>query len=134
MTHALEWPSLTCQWLPIVKTVGYSVPSSSAGGGEGASSSSGGGGTSNEVGGVAASNGAEDHSLLLGTHTTGEQNYLMVVSCNLPKSDAVIDNREDEGGEGNETDGNDEKKRSGGTGVGADRRDNDDDDDMPSAR
>lgn len=60
MTHALEWPSLTCQWLPTVKNAGAT---------------------------------ASEHSLLLGTHTTGEQNYLMVASCNLPKDDAVIDNR-----------------------------------------
>eukprot|EP00339_Tiarina_fusa_P005149 CAMPEP_0117005082 /NCGR_PEP_ID=MMETSP0472-20121206/5830_1 /TAXON_ID=693140 ORGANISM="Tiarina fusus, Strain LIS" /NCGR_SAMPLE_ID=MMETSP0472 /ASSEMBLY_ACC=CAM_ASM_000603 /LENGTH=478 /DNA_ID=CAMNT_0004706231 /DNA_START=33 /DNA_END=1469 /DNA_ORIENTATION=+ len=60
MTHALEWPSLTCQWLPTVKNAGAT---------------------------------ASEHSLLLGTHTTGEQNYLMVASCNLPKDDVVIDNR-----------------------------------------
>ena len=29
----------------------------------------------------------EEHSLLLGTHTTGEQNYLMVASCALPRDD-----------------------------------------------
>lgn len=62
MTHALEWPSLTCQWLPTVKK---------------------------NVG----SPNVQEHSLLLGTHTTGEQNYLMVASCNLPKDDAVIDQR-----------------------------------------
>jgi histone-binding protein RBBP4 len=61
MTHSLEWPSLTCQWLPTVKNAGEK---------------------------------ASEHSLLLGTHTTGEQNYLMLASVNLPKSDAVIDNRE----------------------------------------
>ena len=60
MTHALEWPSLTCQWTPNMKGAGDS---------------------------------ATEHSLLLGTHTTGEQNYLMVASCNLPKDDVVIDNR-----------------------------------------
>jgi histone-binding protein RBBP4 len=60
MTHALEWPSLTCQWLPTVKNAGST---------------------------------ASEHSMLLGTHTTGEQNYLMVASCNLPKDDVVIDNR-----------------------------------------
>jgi histone-binding protein RBBP4 len=63
MTHSLEWPSLTCQWLPTVKNAG---PNS------------------------------YEHSLLLGTHTAAdEQNYLMVASCNLPKDDAVIDNRID---------------------------------------
>mmetsp|Transcript_12560 Transcript_12560/g.18453 ORF Transcript_12560/g.18453 Transcript_12560/m.18453 type:complete len:148 (-) Transcript_12560:3295-3738(-) len=36
---------------------------------------------------------AMEHSLLLGTHTTGEQNYLMLASVNLPKIDSVIDNR-----------------------------------------
>jgi histone-binding protein RBBP4 len=60
MTHSLEWPSLTCQWLPTVKNAGDK---------------------------------AAEHSLLLGTHTTGEQNYLMVASVVLPKDDAVIDNR-----------------------------------------
>jgi histone-binding protein RBBP4 len=60
MTHSLEWPSLSCQWLPVVKNAGES---------------------------------ASEHSLLLGTHTTGEQNYLMLASVNLPKSDAVIDHR-----------------------------------------
>lgn len=58
MTHSLEWPSLTCQWLPVAKNVGTTV---------------------------------QEHSLLLGTHTTGEQNYLMVASVNLPKDDAVLD-------------------------------------------
>ena len=63
MTHSLEWPSLTCQWLPQVKNAGER---------------------------------ASEHSLLLGTHTTGEQNYLMVASVNLPKNDAVIDHRTSE--------------------------------------
>lgn len=61
MTHSLEWPSLTCQWLPNVKNAGEIK--------------------------------AAEHSLLLGTHTTGEQNYLMVGTVVLPKDDAVIDNR-----------------------------------------
>lgn len=59
MTHSLEWPSLTCQWLPNVKNAGDH---------------------------------ASEHSLLLGTHTTGEQNYLMVAAVNLPKEDAVLGN------------------------------------------
>jgi histone-binding protein RBBP4 len=61
MTHSLEWPSLTCQWLPTCKSS------------QGSS--------------------AVEHSLLLGTHTTGEQNYLMVASVNLPKDNAVLDQR-----------------------------------------
>lgn len=57
MTHSLEWPSLTCQWLPNTRKVGDT---------------------------------AEEHSLLLGTHTTGEQNYLMVASCVIPTEDDVV--------------------------------------------
>lgn len=30
-----------------------------------------------------------EHSLLIGTHTTGEQNYLMVATCGLPREQAV---------------------------------------------
>jgi len=58
MTHALEWPSLTCQWLPTIKDP-VSAPSTSV---------------------VSAT---REHSLLLGTHTTGEQNYLMVCGVHL---------------------------------------------------
>lgn len=73
MTHGLEWPSLTCQWLPTYKSLhdGQKVGAI--------------GGTSFNV--------AEQHELLIGTHTTGEQNYLMVATVNLPREDAVIDNR-----------------------------------------
>jgi histone-binding protein RBBP4 len=68
MTHSLEWPSLTCQWLPHTKTLEKSI----------------------------------EHNLLLGTHTTGEQNYLMVASVNLAKDDDVVvetndGNEEDQG-------------------------------------
>ena len=58
MTHSLEWPSLTCQWLPHMRQLGTE---------------------------------AEEHSLLLGTHTTGEQNYLMVATCALPHDDDVVE-------------------------------------------
>lgn len=56
MTHSLEWPSLTCQWLPNTKNLEKSV----------------------------------EHNVLVGTHTTGEQNYLMVASVNLPKDEEVV--------------------------------------------
>jgi len=69
MTHSLEWPSLTCQWLPHVRN-------HPAGSGNG---------------------GCAEHNLLLGTHTTGEQNYLMVASCALPMEETV-DGDEDEDG------------------------------------
>ena len=58
MTHSLEWPSLTCQWLPHKRSLGTE---------------------------------AEEHSLLIGTHTTGEQNYLMVATCALPLDDDVVE-------------------------------------------
>jgi len=62
LTHSLEWPSLTCQWLPTVRNLGEE---------------------------------ASEHSLLLGTHTTGEQNYLMVATCALPKDNAVMEQADD---------------------------------------
>lgn len=73
MTHGLEWPSLTCQWLPTYKSLH----------------------DGQKVGAIAGAslNVAEQHELLIGTHTTGEQNYLMVATVNLPREDAVIDNR-----------------------------------------
>ena len=58
MTHSLEWPSLTCQWLPTTRKIGDK---------------------------------AVEHSLLLGTHTTGEQNYLMVANCVMPTPDDVVE-------------------------------------------
>lgn len=75
MTHGLEWPSLTCQWLPTRKELNGGQKVGAVGG------------TSTSV--------AEQHELLVGTHTTGEQNYLMVATVNLPREDAVIDNRTD---------------------------------------
>lgn len=60
MTHSLEWPSLTCQWLPTTKQSGTN---------------------------------ASVLSLLLGTHTEGEQNYLMVASTIVPTNDPVVPGR-----------------------------------------
>jgi len=57
LTHSLEWPSLTAQWLPVQKQLTKS---------------------------------AVMHELLLGTHTTGEQNYLMVATCVLPGNTEVL--------------------------------------------
>ena len=59
MTHALEWPSLTAQWLPdVTRPEGkdYSV-----------------------------------HRLILGTHTSDEQNHLLIASIQLPNEDAQFD-------------------------------------------
>ena len=71
MTHALEWPSLTCQWLPSTKApveVSVSPVAVAAA-------------TTSMV------SATREHSLLLGTHTTGEQNYVMVCTVNLPAID-----------------------------------------------
>jgi len=59
ITHALEWPSLTAQWLPeVTKPEGkdYSV-----------------------------------HRLILGTHTSDEQNHLLLANVQLPSGDAHDD-------------------------------------------
>jgi histone-binding protein RBBP4 len=69
MTHALEWPSLTCQWLPNIK--------------EGSASSA-----------------TREHSLLLGTHTTGEPNHLLVCTVHLPTNNQnpIVDNNTNNNG------------------------------------
>lgn len=59
MTHALEWPSLTVQWLPDVQRV------------EGADYTT--------------------HRLILGTHTSDEQNHLVIAKLLLPTDDAQFD-------------------------------------------
>lgn len=65
LTHSLEWPSLTCQWLPHSKRYGTVAPSRKSKG--------------------SASTLVVEHQLLLGTHTTGEEpNYLMIATCVLP--------------------------------------------------
>ena len=59
MTHALEWPSLTCQWLPeVTKPEGKDYVL---------------------------------HRLILGTHTSDEQNHLIIASVQLPTDDAQFD-------------------------------------------
>jgi histone-binding protein RBBP4 len=93
LTHSLEWPSLTCQWLPTLRNAGDN---------------------------------ATEHSLLLGTHTTGEQNYLMVGSCALPRDDDVVDPTNGAAATTNSGDSksksapqyDDEKKEVGGFGHG----------------
>lgn len=57
ITHALEWPSLTAQWLPE----------------------------------VTQGNDYHTHRLILGTHTSDEQNHLLIASVQLPAEDAAID-------------------------------------------
>lgn len=75
VTHALEWPSLTCQWFPDRERP--------------------------------AGKGYEQHRLLLGTHTSGQdQNYLQIAHVQLPTTsdgdEAPLDTTkydEDKGGE-----------------------------------
>uniref|UniRef100_A0A1I7XHD8 WD_REPEATS_REGION domain-containing protein n=1 Tax=Heterorhabditis bacteriophora TaxID=37862 RepID=A0A1I7XHD8_HETBA len=59
MTHALEWPSLTAQWLPDVQK--------------------------SENGDYTT------HRLILGTHTSDEQNHLLISKLQLPTDDAQFD-------------------------------------------
>ncbi|XP_018652867.1 putative retinoblastoma-binding protein 4 (rbbp4) [Schistosoma mansoni] len=59
MTHALEWPSLTAQWLPeVTRPEGkdFSI-----------------------------------HRLILGTHTSDEQNHLLIASVHMPNDNAQFD-------------------------------------------
>eukprot|EP00286_Rhodomonas_abbreviata_P007315 CAMPEP_0181341408 /NCGR_PEP_ID=MMETSP1101-20121128/30396_1 /TAXON_ID=46948 /ORGANISM="Rhodomonas abbreviata, Strain Caron Lab Isolate" /LENGTH=422 /DNA_ID=CAMNT_0023452687 /DNA_START=22 /DNA_END=1290 /DNA_ORIENTATION=+ len=64
MSHALEWPSLTVQWLP----------DEAAG----------------EDGERKSSDGPQERQLLVGTHTSAdEQNYLLVVKVIMPSEDDV---------------------------------------------
>lgn len=58
MTHALEWPSLTAQWLPDVQR-----PQSEF----------------------------ALHRIILGTHTSDEQNHLVVATVQLPNDDFAFD-------------------------------------------
>merc|ERR1719193_381479 len=64
MSHALEWPSLTVQWLPEKhehreKNVDYT-----------------------------------SQRLILGTHTgEGEQNHLMIAEVKMPKPEAEVEGR-----------------------------------------
>ncbi|RLN27238.1 hypothetical protein BBJ28_00019952 [Nothophytophthora sp. Chile5] len=75
MTHALEWPSLSVQWLPnshtyVIPVVHALFPAAFAG------------------------DDFSVHKLLLGTHTSGvEQNHLMVAEVRLPLEDTEIDAR-----------------------------------------
>jgi WD40 repeat protein len=77
LTHSLDWPSLTCQWLPTVKKSSQK-PSN----------------TAKKSAGTDQQRQqhlqVSEHSLLIGTHTNGEQNYLMVASIGLPQEDTEI--------------------------------------------
>lgn len=64
MTHALDWPSLTCQWLPNMEVV------------------------------KPADRDVHIHKMLLGTHTSnGEPNYLLIADITLPSNSIEIDAR-----------------------------------------
>lgn len=58
VTHALEWPTLTMQWMPDKE--------------------------------VFSDKGFTRHRLLLGTHTSGQDNnYLQIANVNLPNTDST---------------------------------------------
>ena len=59
LTYALEWPSLTCQWLPNVTE--------------------------------SSDEGVTIHKVILGTHTSDEQNHLIIAAVKLPTGDADPD-------------------------------------------
>ncbi|CAI2314043.1 unnamed protein product [Caenorhabditis sp. 36 PRJEB53466] len=58
MTHALEWPSLTVQWLPLAEKDSKDFTT---------------------------------HRLILGTHTSDEQNHLLISKICMPTDDAQFD-------------------------------------------
>ena len=75
LIHALEWPSLTCQWLP--ETTSSSSSSSSSSPSSSPPSDS--------------SDDYETHRLLLGTHTTdGEGNYILIAETRLPTPNSSL--------------------------------------------
>lgn len=88
VTHSLDWPSLTCQWLP-----DKSLPN-------GPSSSS-----SHHHDKQIVSGSHGDYSiqrLLLGTNTSGaEQNYLLIAQVKLPLNEnediTKVEQKEEEG-------------------------------------
>lgn len=67
MTHALEWPSLTAQWLPNVQPLRIDRAS-----------------YMNDPDGDDSHTSAYVHRLLLGTHTSDEQNHLLVAGIRMP--------------------------------------------------
>lgn len=81
VTHALEWPSLTSQWLPVRNRQVSGV------------SSAPGPPTRNALllRSVAGGDYAE-HQLLIGTHTSGaEPNHLCIATVRLPTEDTELD-------------------------------------------
>lgn len=83
MTHALEWPSLTAQWLPDVTKYVWSINFS----------------RKNlfldliEIFDFSRPEGKDYtiHRLILGTHTSDEQNHLVIASVQLPNDEAQFD-------------------------------------------
>lgn len=89
MTHSLEWPSLTCQWLPHTRSLNTSLSGVATNNNNNNKNN----GNNNNNHNMATT---EEHNLLIGTHTTGEQNYLMVAGCILPKYHHNDDNDDDD--------------------------------------
>jgi WD40 repeat protein len=106
LTHGLEWPSLTVEWLPTVTPVRSTTT------------------TGGSSGGPNSAGGCEIHQLLIGTHTAGEQNHLMIATSVLPRDNHHPDNEmaaATSGGTGGVATANlrydEEKKEVGGYGL-----------------
>lgn len=78
MTHALEWPSLTVQWLPDVKKCAIALWSSFC---------------IFATFAVHREPGKDYsvHRLILGTHTSDEQNHLVIAKVQIPTDEATFD-------------------------------------------
>ena len=77
MTHALEWPSLTAQWLPDVTKYIISLTSYFQ--------------NQNKIFSRPDGKDYTIHRLILGTHTSDEQNHLVIASVQLPNDEAQFD-------------------------------------------
>ena len=82
MTHALEWPSLTVQWMPNMSTLPGKVAKQhlqpSKGNKTGKSTTD-------------PTFNYNKHKVILGTHTSDEQNHLIIASVKIPHDNATLD-------------------------------------------
>merc|ERR1712004_179803 len=83
MTHALEWPSLTVQWMPNMSTLPGRVAKQHLQPSKGNKSS--GKSTTDPTFNY------NKHKVILGTHTSDEQNHLIIASVKIPYDNATLD-------------------------------------------
>lgn len=74
VTHSLEWPSLTAQWMPVSNNNASGKPSSSKAT------------TDND-----SNHSFTKHRMIIGTHTSDEQNQLLIASVKIPQDNATFD-------------------------------------------